>query len=282
VQPSDCALLVSVPLKRSEFMADLAAGTDFLALFVASQRSRDLDVLWATYEASAATTAASTERARRRGVTVITRGVLADFERCLGQFQVITLVAHWRSALFRASEVRDVRAVIALVAGGPEQPECPPADATAAAVALNRRLYADAASTKPAGFEDGDDAAVEIAHQYAIWHARRKLQTRLGQAVRCGGPAVEFADGLLPLEQVVAAVPETFDGVLDLTVCNSTLLAEEIRRRCKRGLIIANAFPATLDMRMEFYNAAIDLVQRRHVSYQDAVLGVREASGRPV
>jgi hypothetical protein len=35
-------------------------------------------------------------------------------------------------------------------------------------------------------------------------------------------------------------------------------------------------------MRMEFYNAAIDLVQRRPVSSQDAVLGVREASGRPL
>ena len=42
------------------------------------------------------------------------------------------------------------------------------------------------------------------------------------------------------------------------------------------GLIVANAFPATLDIRMEFYNATIDLVQRHHVSYQDAIFGVRQ------
>jgi hypothetical protein len=277
MRPSDCALLVSVPLQRSEFMADLGARTDFVELFVASQRSRDLDVLWATYEASAATVVASTERARRRGVTVFRRCVLADFERCLGQFQVITLVAHWRSALFRASEILDLQGVARFVEAERGDEERGPADATIAAAMLNRRLHADITHIENHGVRDSHDAAVETRRQYALWHARRELQPRLTPAVRSGGPAVEFANGLVPLERVVAAVPEAFDGVLDLTVCNSALLAEEVRRRCRRGLIIANAFPGTLDMRMEFYNAAIDLVERRHVCYQDAVFGVREA-----
>ena len=186
MRPSDCALLVTVPLQRPEFLADLAAGTDFLTQFVASQRSRDIDVLWATYDASAGVAAASAERAGRRGVTVVRRAALADFARCLNDFQVVTLVAHWRA----------------------------------------------------------------------------------------GGLAVEFADGLAPIDRVVAAVPQTFDGVLDLTICNARPLAQEIRRRCPRGLIIDNPFPATLDMGLEFYNATMDLVQRRQMPYQDAVLGV--------
>jgi hypothetical protein len=188
MRPTDCALLMAVPLQRSEFMADLAAGTDFLERFVASQRSRDLDVLWAIYDASAATAAAAADRARRRGVTVVKRAVLADFTRCLQQFRVVTLVAHWRS---------DVS-------------------------------------------------------------------------------ALEFADGAVPLGRVVTAVPCAFDGVLDLTMCNSTVLTEEVRRRCRRTLIIANRSAATLDIRMEFYNAAMDLVQRRQVNYEDAVLGARQ------
>ena len=187
MRPSDCALLVTVPLQRSEFLADLAAGSDFLAHFVASQRSRDIDVLWATYDASAGVAAASMDRAKRRGVTVIRRAVLADFARSLTDFQVVTLVAHWRA----------------------------------------------------------------------------------------GGLAVEFADGLAPIEQVVAAVPPAFDGVLDLTICNARLLAQEIRRRCPRGQIIDNPFPATLDMGLEFYNATMDLVQRRAMRYQDALVGAR-------
>src|SRR5262245_12357479 len=100
MRPTDCALIVAVPLQRSEFMADYAAGTDLLEHFVKPQRSRDTDVLWAMYEASATTVVAVIDRARRRGVTVVTRAVLADFARCLERFQVVTLVAHWRSALF--------------------------------------------------------------------------------------------------------------------------------------------------------------------------------------
>ena len=187
MRPSDCALLVAVPLQRSEFLADLAAGTDFLAHFVAAQQSRDIDVLWATYDASAAIAAASVERARRRGVNVKRRAVLADFARCLNDFEVVTLVAHWRA----------------------------------------------------------------------------------------GGLAVEFADGLAPIERVVASVPQAFDGVLDLTICNARGLAEEIRRRCPRGQVIDNPFPATLDIGLEFYNATMDLVQRRQIPYQDAIVGVR-------
>ena len=187
MRPTDCALLVAVPLQRSEFLADLAAGTDFLAHFLASQKSRDVDVLWATYDASAAIAAASAERARRRGVTVLRRAVLADFARCLNDFQVTTLVAHWRA----------------------------------------------------------------------------------------GGLAVEFADGLAPIDRIVASVPQAFDGVLDLTICNARLLAQEMRRRCPRAQIIDNPFPATLDIGLEFYNATMDLVSRREMRYQDAILGVR-------
>lgn len=189
MRTSDCALLVALPLQRSEFMADHAAGTCFLQQFVARQRSRDVDILWATYEASAAPVRASAERARRHGVSVVTRAVLADLARCLQAFQVVTLVAH---------------------------------------------------------------------------------------AVRTEAVAVEFTDGLAAVESLVDAIPETFDGVLDLTDCNAPMLAAEIQRRCRRGLIIANASPGPLDVRMEFYNAAMDLVQRRQVTYQDAVFGVRQ------
>jgi hypothetical protein len=281
MRPSDCALVVAVPLQRSEFMADYAAGTDLVEQFVKPQRSRDTDVLWAMYEASATTAVAALERARRRGVTVVKRAVLADFARCLERFEVVTLVAHWRNALFRAYEILDPAAVRRfLVADGWDRERDPLSPETVAA-ALNRRLHAGFAPGEPFGIDNSRDAAVETRQQYAMWQARRTLEPILGPAVRSGGPAVEFADGLVSVERVVSAVPETFAGVLDLTVCNSTLLAEEVRRRCRRGLIIANAFPATLDIRMEFYNAAMDLVQRRQMSYQDAVFGVRQTIRRP-
>jgi hypothetical protein len=211
----------------------------------------------------------------RRGVTVVRRAVLADFARSLEQFQVVTLVAHWRSAQFRANEILD-GAVVRRFLSETGEALREPADAGEITAALNRRLHAEAVPAAPPEIDDSRAAATETRRQYALWHARRRLEPMLGTAVIPGGPAVEFADGLVPIECAVQAVPKRFDGVLDLTVCNSTLFAEEVRRRCSHGLIIANAFPATLEIRMEFYNAAMDLVQRRQMRYEDAVFGVRQ------
>jgi hypothetical protein len=276
MRPADCALVVTVPLDRAEFMADIHAGTDFLDQFRARQRTRLLEVLWTVYESSVASAATIIARARRRGVTVCTRSGLADFTRCLEQHAVVTLVAHWRSARFRASEIDDPAAVRRLLF--PEEAArsgAQPPTADGIAEALNRRLEFDLVRRAQCRVDDSGGAAMETRRQYALWQARQDTQNRLGSAVRRGGPGVEFVGGVVDVEKLVAAIPATFSGVLDLTVCNSTLLAEEIRRRRRSGLVIANAFPATLDTRMDFYDAAMRLVQHEGVSYQDAVFMVR-------
>jgi hypothetical protein len=200
MRPADCALVVTVPLARAEFMADIHSGTDFLDQFRARQRTRLLEVLWTVSEANVATAATIIARARRRGVTVCERSGLADFARCLEQYAVVTLVAHWRSARFRNNE-----------------------------------------------FED---------------------------------PGVEFADGVVGVERIVAAIPAGFSGVLDLSVCNSTLLAEQVRRHRHFGLVIANPFPVPLDIWMDLYDAAMRLVQHEGASYQDAVFMVQSSLRR--
>lgn len=276
MRPADCALVVTVPLERAEFMADIHSGTDFLDQFRARQRTRLLEVLWTVYEASVATAATIIARARRRGVTVCERSGLADFGRCLEQYAVVTLVAHWRSARFRANEIEDPAAVRRLLF--PEQATAGnghPPTADAIAEALNRRLESGCHRPDDSRTDDSGQAAVETRRQYALWKARQETQDRLGAAVRRGGPGVEFVDGVVDVERIVAAIPVGFSGVLDLTVCNSTLLAEEVRRHRRFGLVMANAFPATLATRMDLYDAAMRLVQHEGVSYRDAAFMVR-------
>ena len=112
MRPTDCALIVTVPLERAEFLADLARGTDFLMQFAARQRTRDVDTLWSLYEAGVALIRHGIARAQRRGVWVWTRSTATDFTQCLRQHLVVTLVAHWRSARFRAGDVLDPQGVI--------------------------------------------------------------------------------------------------------------------------------------------------------------------------
>jgi hypothetical protein len=274
VQPSDCALVVSVPLDRSAFDADLTAGTDFLRQFAARQAARDVDVLWRLYEPAAVSVARTAARASRRGVVVRTRATATDFAHCVLQHHVVTLVAHWRSARFRASDILDPQTAGRMLRqnlrdGSDDM------DAEDVALALNCAVDPTGASGVPVQMDDAGAAAAETARQYRMWRARLDLEQRLGPSVRAGGPAVEFADGPMPVERTAAALPATFAGVLDLTVCNSTVLAEEVRKRCRHGAIIANAFAATLDLRMWFYDRALSVMERRRVAYQDAVYIVR-------
>ena len=276
MRPADCALVVTVPLERAEFMADILAGTDFLDQFRARQRTRLLEVLWSVYQASVASAAATIARASRRGVTVCKRSSLVDFVRCLEQYSVVTLLAHWQSARFRANEIEDPIAVHRLLFPEPEgASNGHPPTTEGMAHALNHWLEADFHRAADSCADESSQAAAKHDASHALWKARQDVQSRLGAAVRPGGPKVEFVDGGVEVDQVVAAVPAGFSGVLDLTVCNSTLLAEQVRRRCRFGLVIANAFPATLHIRMELYDAAMRLVQHEHVSYQDAVFMVR-------
>jgi hypothetical protein len=280
MRPADCALVVAVPLERAEFMSDMRVGTDFLDQFRMQQRTRTLDILWSLYAASVAAASVTIARAKRRGVMVCTRSALTDFARCMEKYQVVTLVAHWRSARFRANEIVDPAAVRRLMLDGHATAESS-TQPTAAEMAEALNHWLERQGAHVAGpRDDSGAAAAETRRQYALWDARLEVQLRLGAAIRAGGPSVEFVEGGVDVDDVVAAVPIGFSGVLDLTVCNSTLLAEEVRRRCRSGLVIANAFPATLHIRMELYDAAMRLVQHQRVSYQDAVFMVRSSLRR--
>ena len=110
------------------------------------------------------------------------------------------------------------------------------------------------------------------------WRRRLLVEQLCGPAL-VGGPAIEFCDGLMPIDTVDARVPKTI-GTLDLTVCDSVLLAEYLRRRRSGGVILANPRPATPDVRLAMYREAIGFMNRYHVSYVDAMLRLRRSLAR--
>lgn len=87
---------------------------------------------------------------------------------------------------------------------------------------------------------------------------------------------MEFHDGLTSIAQVSRALPSVF-GTLDLTVCDSVLLAEQVRETRTSGVILANPRPTTPDFRLVLYREAIGLAGRRRLTYVDAVLRLRRS-----
>jgi hypothetical protein len=68
-------------------------------------------------------------------------------------------------------------------------------------------------------------------------------------------------------------LPPAFHGVLDLSVCNSLLAGESIRRR-HRCTVIANEWPADIHFYCARYKLTVDLLAQRPQDYVDALMFV--------
>jgi len=65
--------------------------------------------------------------------------------------------------------------------------------------------------------------------------------------------------------------------IMDLTVCDSVLLAECIRERHQHGVVLANPRPTTPDFRLALYGEAIRHIARHGKPYPETAIRLRRA-----
>jgi hypothetical protein len=91
-------------------------------------------------------------------------------------------------------------------------------------------------------------------------------------------PALEFSDGIRPLDTIVAALPGDFGGVIDLTVCHSTRAIAAFKARRPRATVLANREAAAPDVRLAMYRQVLHLVHCEGAGYVDAAERVHVAA----
>jgi len=94
------------------------------------------------------------------------------------------------------------------------------------------------------------------------------------EAAASGTPVVAFRKGAIV--EVVRAIDESFSGVLDLTICNSVMLAQAAHEKCAEALVLCNEQVTYADFRLPLYLAVIRFLARRPQPYEDANYRVRE------
>src|SRR5689334_18190086 len=108
IKPRDCTLLIAAPLDREHFFADLERNDkEFARNFQRDYEALNNNALWRAYESYAGLAKEVIGRVSELGVRVVERASLADFHREICANEVITLVAHWRSARFREFDIED-------------------------------------------------------------------------------------------------------------------------------------------------------------------------------
>lgn len=276
--PRDCSLLIAIPLHKQDFLADLeSVGDKDFARSFSEGRRQSPDGLWSAYEPYARLAIDVAEFAERLGVTVIRAATLSDFAAHIINERVITLVAHWRSGLFTMTDLGLVQEMTETQKALLKQ--CTGIDAHGLA---KEDLLANLNVFLTDGFQgvDFDSAPMGTLTRffYAVHNRRMDLERSLS-GILAGGSAVEFYDGFKPLAEVVARVPTDFDGIFDLTVCNSVLLGEEIRKRCDHCMVIMNEDKAALDFRFALYRQTIRCLAEHPGSFERVAVQLRKAIG---
>ena len=246
-------------MERASFLRKLEGPCD--GNFAEGFRASHTELSWIGYQPMAERLSNAAAEAEKLGVHVFRSMTLEDLAAA-SQLRQVTVISHSRSALFRAVDLVDlprIRAAFSRVHDGKLLPE----NAAGLAEFLNARYF-------PRNDEADHNLGAPIRFQMELAEARRRLTDQLPGAFQ-GGAGVEFADGFQPFQAIASQFPPTFNGVIDLIVCNSLLPAELLRNRCPRSLVIATSDLTFPETRLPFYMATIRLLARSPRPYDDAV-----------
>ncbi|MGA2888208.1 MAG: hypothetical protein ABSE51_09175 [Terracidiphilus sp.] len=268
VTPHECALLIGIPLERESFLRKINGPRDG-NLADSQFRARSPELSWVGFESLATQLEEIAGEAERLGVQVFRTATIADVERASRQRQV-TMISHSRGPMFVPADILDpakIRSALLAAYPGISIEE----NAAALTENLNRLCFPGDSAVNGMG--------AQIRYQKELDEVRHKVTDLLPDAFS-GGAGVEFAGGFHGFDEIARAFPPSFCGVIDLIVCNSLVLAELIRNRCARSLVLSTSdytFPRT---RLPSYMAILRLLSRKPMAYEDAFEQLRLALRR--
>jgi hypothetical protein len=268
VTPRDCALLLAIPLDLAAFtQAYLDPARDFCRQFAAGTAQVAPRTVWALmFEPAARLVERTARTVERHGVTVVRAARLPDWAAALAAFRVVTLVAHWRFVPITEPDVNDV---VALCRYASERASelARVVDDTVRSAAPDRAGIARALDTLCAPAARRYQAVDRRGNPHDRSPSRAWLEYHVPGLRHA--PAIELADQMHTVADIVHATPDRYPGVIDLTVCNSILLAEVLKRTRRPMLIASGEFRAQLAFRLIRYRVVIEQLHRRPGRYTE-------------
>ena len=255
-------------------------GSDFLHRYASAVGARTVDELWVKYQPYADLCLRTIREVAGLSVTIRRCATLSDLAGAIREHSVVTLVAHARDGDVTADDILDARkvtAVLGRMAGDSGVSiEGVGGDPESIAKALNQVM--DHEQGVPRNWHllpSTSRAAWRVLVLSERWTRRSRIEA-ISEGTIKPGVGIEFSDRFCAVEEIDRVVPLRLPGTLDLTVCESVLVADVLRRNRPDGVILSNADPTTPDFRLLLYRETIALMRKRkHLSYADAALTLR-------
>lgn len=283
--PADCALLIGLPLEREQFDRDLtAAGALDFSASILRRHGVSVEGAWRLFAPAAAYARTVCDAVELFGVSTVRAATIAELRASFASASVVSMVSHTRLLPLQPDEVRQpaelcrkILAAESLVARGLRSAlvdllgEPPWIDSrfltglhrvTSSAIdAINNDPHPTSSSSPP-----GDVLPNEHLNRLA-------LECLYGEHVEAAG-VVELRDGLHGLHAIIEAMPPEWNGVFDLTLCNSSVLAPWIKRSRPRCICAINRRVASLDVRLARYRVTIAALRDNPRPYVETVAEV--------
>jgi hypothetical protein len=264
VHPSECSFLIAVPINREDFLSDLHdVQKDFIRSHYLHLTLND-DAKWYAYKPTADDVSALIDRLQGLGVKVVPRTTKRDLIVALQTSKVIILFAHWRSGLLRVEEIQWGRLDVSLLPESLKLQESLIGEQTSTTdkkiwtQKLNDLLLTKQLCSHP-WFGNGPNQ-IPASREHRLYLNRIVLDKAL-PGVFGPNTSVEFGDRLVGLEAIKHSFQSSFRETIDLSVCNSILLAELIKAQAPDCLVVATRLPASLDYRVTFYGSLFKLLR---------------------
>jgi hypothetical protein len=258
------------------------------------RKGADREAYWTTeYAPVAGVVERVCLKVERLGVQVLRAVRLSDLRPLFERYRVITVLAHWKFMALAPQDLLDTPKMMAelqaprgllqeqiaqavkarhpeLLTGTPSR-----GGAEALLAALNA-VIADAHRGYRRSGNSGSASDDEMLQRLT----RPALEEAFPTFVRAG-KSVELADGMHTVSEFAQTVPPAFQGVLDLSVCNSVLLGAAVKRVAPGSLVANNRYPADIVQRITLYGLVVERLSRRREPYPDAMSFVHErAAGK--
>ena len=271
---ADVALVFATPTSRFDY--DEIFDGKVLADYRTTFGSQSRDSLWSVrFERIVDYAQTLASLAREHGASVYTRAGKADLQHATANCRVVVFVAHWRGAVVGKA---DVLAAPELLARATELAAHPVLRTLASASNIRTLL-----SEMNAFVERGDviqhlppdiAAVARTSRPVAFTLARDVLDGAFEGLLRPGN-RVEMFDGLHTAGDIEAAIAPDFSGELDLTMCNSVVLATLLDIR--RGDTIRHVhWPKLVDPLPQYVMIA-DALRCRVASTRESYIAIRLA-----
>jgi hypothetical protein len=296
VNPSECALAIGVPITREAFLRDLGSPDlkDYASHFKrVNYIAKVSDEYFGNlFEASAKVARRVCDEVEALGVHVVRAADLRQLSDLLVRFKVVTLVTHWRFMKLLPEDILGVHQLWESLS----TPTGRVQSAVAQAVSKEDPTLLEATQ---APYVESDDFRLRLANALTsvvvASHCAYKTSNKNTGAETVSAPngtlerltrveleqsfagliapgkSVEFSDCMRGVSEIVDCVPTTFDGLLDLTSCNSVILGKAIKASRPNCVVAMNRYETSLHVRMPLYKLVIEDLARNPALYADTL-----------